>query len=376
MAKRDYYDILGVSKTASADELKKAYRALAMKHHPDRNPGNKEAEDKFKEAAEAYEVLSDAKKRANYDQFGHAGAQQGGFGGQHQYSDVNDIFENFGDIFGSMFGNAGPQRRSKKTGPTPQRGHDLAQELTISFKESFMGCKKDVGVYRFVVCDTCSGSGCKAGTKPNLCSQCKGSGQEIHRQGFFSFAQACSGCNGQGFSIPSPCSNCSGQSRVQKHERLSVNIPAGIYSGAELRIAGKGDAGVFGGEAGDLFATVSVTNDDRFSRREYDLVTTLYLTYPQLVLGAQLEIESVDGSKEAIKISAGCPVGKEIVIAGKGFPFIQGRGRGNLVIITQCEIPTKLDAETKKFLTENADKFTNAGKKDRGITGFFKKFLG
>lgn len=375
MAKRDYYDILGVSKTATADEIKKAYRALAMKYHPDRNPGNKEAEDKFKEAAEAYEYLSDAQKRAQYDQFGHSAGSQGGFGG-HQYQDVNDIFENFGDIFGSMFGNAGPKRRSKKNGPAPQRGHDLAQELTLSFKESFMGAKKDVGVYRFVVCDTCSGSGCKAGTKASTCTACQGSGQEIHRQGFFSFAQPCSTCRGQGFMIPTPCGSCQGQSRVQKHERLSVNIPAGIYSGAELRIAGKGDAGVFGGEAGDLFVTVSVASDDRFTRKEYDLVTTLYLTYPQLVLGAQLEIESVDGNKETIKIPQGCAVGKEIVIPGKGFPFIQGKGRGNLVIITQCEIPTKPDAELKKYLSENAEKFSSHGKNSGGISGFFKKFLG
>lgn len=375
MAKRDFYEILGVAKTANADEIKKAYRALAMKHHPDRNPNNKEAEDKFKEAAEAYEVLSDEKKRAQYDQFGHAANQHGGHGGQH-YTDPNDIFENFGDIFGSMFGQGAPKRRSKKDGPAPQRGHDLAQEVLLSFKESFIGSKKDLGVYRFVVCDDCTGTGCKSGTKASTCTACHGSGQEVHRQGFFSFAQPCGACRGQGFMIPSPCKACQGQSRVQKHERLAITIPAGIYSGAELRIAGKGDAGVFGGPSGDLFITVSVTPDDRFTRKEYDLVTTLHLTYPQLVLGAQLDIESVDGTKEAIKIPQGCPVGKEIVLPGKGFPHIQGRARGNLVIITQCEIPTKLDANVKKFLAENAEKFTSENKKSGGISGFFKKFLG
>lgn len=374
MSKRDYYEVLGVSKSASQDEIKKSYRKLALKYHPDRNPDNKEAEDKFKEAAEAYEVLSNAQKRQKYDQFGHAGMQGGT--DYHQYGDINDIFESFGDIFGSIFG-GGPRRQQKKSGPSPQRGHDLSQPLTISLKEAYLGCKKEIKVYNYVPCGTCSGTGCANGTKPTVCSACQGTGQQVSRQGFFAFSQPCSSCYGQGFTISSPCGTCRGQSRIQKHNKLVVNIPAGIYHNAELRVAGKGDSGIFGGSAGDLYINISVEEDKRFYRRNNDLITHLNLTYPQLVLGAQIEIESIDGSKESIKIAKGCPVGKEIVIAGKGFKNLHGRGQGNLVIITKCDIPKRLDPNAKKVLLEYAKEIgTEVSNTSDGIAGFFKKFLG
>lgn len=374
MNKRDYYETLGVGKGASQDDIKKAYRKLALKYHPDRNPDNKQAEEKFKEAAEAYEVLSDAKKRQKYDQFGHAGMEGGT--DYHQYRDMSDIFESFGDIFGSMFGQQRASR-GRRSGPTPQRGHDLSQSLAISLKESFVGCKKEIRIFHYVGCATCSGSGCQKGTKPTICAQCNGTGQTMRQQGFFTFAQACSACYGQGFAITSPCTACRGQSRVQKHNKLIVNIPAGIYNGAELRVANKGDAGIFGGQSGDLYINITVKADKKFHRENSDLVTTLNLTYPQMVFGAQLEIESIDGSKETIKVPKGCPVGKRIFVAGKGFKNLRGVGKGNLVIIPQCHIPRRLSAQAKAALEDYSEKLdAMPSDSEGGIIGFFKRFLG
>lgn len=370
--KRDYYEILGIERNANVEEIKKAYRKLALKYHPDRNPGDKGAEAKFREATEAYEILSDVDKRKRYDQFGHAGTQ----GQEHHYENAEDIFENFSDIFENLFGGGGGGRRSaKKSGLTPQRGHDLSQKVEISLKESFVGCSKEIKLYHFVQCDRCHGGGCKEGTKPVACSTCGGSGAVLHRQGFFTFSQACSACQGQGFKIPNPCTECRGQSRVQKHERLAVNIPAGIYHNAELRIVGKGDAGIFGGESGDLYLAVDVATDKVFVRRENDLVTVLALTYPQLVLGCHIEIENIDGTKETIKIPRGCPVNKEIVIEGKGFPRLRGSGRGNLVVITTCDIPTRLSEDARTALLQYSEK-VGTSSSSGGIAGFFKKFLG
>ncbi|MFA6526900.1 MAG: molecular chaperone DnaJ [Candidatus Babeliales bacterium] len=375
MKKRDYYEILGVSKNASADEIKKSYRKLAMQYHPDRNPDNKEAEDKFKEAAEAYEVLSDKDKRARYDQVGHE-AFQGGAGARH-YQNMDDIFESFSDIFGDLFGNQTSSRRAKRGAPAPQRGHDLSLNLEITLQEAYLGCKKDIKIYHFEACSACKATGCKDGSKPATCVTCHGSGSLHYRQGFLTYSQPCTTCHGHGFKITSPCSECRGQSRVQKHEKLSVNIPAGIFDRAELRLSEKGDAGSFGGQAGDLYLVVSIKSDVRFSRRENDLVSLLTLTYPQLVLGCQIEIEHIDGTKETVKIPRGCPIGKEIKIAGKGFAKLRGGGRGDLVIIPQCDIPTKLNDATRQALLAYAEKLGDQSQQSSsGITGFFKKFLG
>lgn len=375
MSKRDYYEILGVSKTSPQDEIKKSYRKLALKYHPDRNPDNKQAEDKFKEAAEAYEVLSNKDKRQKYDQFGHAGMQGGA--DYHQYSDMGDIFEQFGDIFGNIFGGGGQRQRTQKSGLTPQRGHDLSQPLSITLKEAFEGVKKEIKIYHYISCKDCSGSGCSKGTKPQICGQCQGTGQTVSRKGFFAFAQACAHCYGQGFTIPSPCSSCRGQSRIQKHNKLTVSVPAGIYDKAELRVASKGDAGIFGGVSGDLYLNIKVAPDKNFYRRDNDLISKLNLTYPQLVLGAQIEIAMLDGSKETIKIPKGCAVGKEIIFVGKGFRDLHRRNTGNLVIIPQCDIPKKLTPKAKEALLEYSNELDKIqAKSESGISGFFKKFLG
>jgi molecular chaperone DnaJ len=371
--KRDYYEVLGVERKAGPDDIKKAYRKLALQYHPDRNPQNKEAEAKFREATEAYEVLSDTNKRQQYDQFGHAATQ----GAAGHYDNMEDIFESFGDIFENLFGSQGGRRQAKRTAPTAQRGHDLSQNISITLKESYLGCQKEIRIYHFQPCELCRGNGCKEGSKPSVCSTCGGSGTILHRQGFFTLSQPCSTCHGQGFRITNPCAECKGQSRIQRHEKLMVSIPAGIYHGAELRILGKGDAGVFGGTSGDLYLTLEVQQDKAFSRKNNDLVTILNLTYPQLVLGSQIEIENLDGSKESIKIPRGCPVGKEIVVENKGFAKLRNSGRGNLVIITNCDIPTKLDDPTKAALLTYAEKLGNASQQSSGgISGFFKRFLG
>jgi len=371
--KKDYYEVLGVDRSATAADIKKAYRKLALKYHPDRNPDNKEAEDKFKEASEAYEILSNDQKRQKYDQYGHAGFQ--GHGGHGGFENVNDIFENFGDIFENLFGGGGRGRQRQQSGPTPQRGHDLSQRMQVTLKEAYLGCKKELKIYHFVSCTTCNKTGCKAGTKPAPCTPCRGTGSVMYQQGFFTYSQSCSSCHGQGFKITDPCSDCRGQSRIQKHEKLTVTIPAGIYDSAELRITGKGDAGIFGGSTGDLYITVDIVPDKAFHRNKDDLVTTLTLTYPQLVLGCQIEVENIDDSKIMIKVPKGCPVGKQIQVVGKGFARLRSSGRGNLVIITDCDIPTKLNAETKEALLDYYKKLGDQ-KSSSGISGFFKKFLG
>jgi molecular chaperone DnaJ len=384
MSKQNFYDVLGVSKTATTDEIKKAYRTLAMKYHPDRNPDNKEAEEKFKKAAEAYEVLSDEKKRATYDQYGHSNYQNMNQGGSHM--NMDDIFKHFGDMFGNgggginfedLFGNQRSARR-KKTGPTPARGHDVIHELTISLKDSYLGTKQEVAYYHAFACKECDHQGFKNKTDLQTCSQCKGTGQVQYQQGFFAMSQPCYTCHGQGFTIKNPCPGCKGQSRKQEFERFTVNIPAGIFNGAELRIAQKGDAGMFGGPGGDLFIKIKVTSDKKFERVDDDLICSVMLTYPQLVLGCQMEIENIDGTKIAIKIPKGCAVGEKIMVAGKGFAKLKGYGSGNLVIMTQCHIPKKLNNEQKEAVDLLSEKLgTNISDEQDGfIRSFFKKFLG
>lgn len=377
MNKRDYYEVLGVPKGAATGSIKTAYRKLALNYHPDRNPNNKEAEEKFKEAAEAYEILSDQGKRQQYDQFGHAGMNGAGMGGNNPHGmNMDDIFSNFGDIFGDIFGGGRTQGR-QSYGPQPKRGHDLYKEIQITLKESFLGAKQEVSYYHFVNCATCKGKGMKAGTSVQTCSACNGSGQKQFKQGFFMYSQTCGTCTGQGYAIPSPCSSCSGQSRTQAYDKFSVNIPAGIFNGIELRIGGKGDAGVFGGPAGDLFLKIHVMPDKKFKRIDDDLSCNVMLTYPQLVLGCHVEIESIDGIKETIKIPKGCPVGERIIMPGKGFPKLRSKTRGNLVIITKCHIPKKIPTEAKKSLSSYSKIIgTDTNAHEGSIAGFFKKFLG
>lgn len=378
MNKTDYYKILGVDRSASTDDIKVAYRKLAMKYHPDRNPDNKTAEDKFKEATEAYEVLGDTQKRTQYDQFGHAGMNNGMGGGGHGHHtnmNMDDIFENFGDIFGSMF-NGGTKNRRKK-GPQPQAGLSLTKEIEITLQDAFIGTKKEIAYHHFFTCETCSGSGARAGTSAQTCVTCNGSGEMHFKQGFFMYAQACTSCSGKGFIIPAPCASCNGQSRIQQYDKFTVNIPRGIFDNAELRVSEKADAGLYGGPAGDLFLHIRVKEDKIFKRDQDDLICTVMLTYAQLTLGCQVDVESIDGTKHSIKIPKGCPVGEKIVISAEGFHKLRGKTRGNLIIITQCFIPTKITADAKKKLQEYSDLVgTQTSSADGFITSFFKKFLG
>lgn len=372
--KRDFYEILGVPKTATQDEIKAAYRKLAMKYHPDRNPDNKEAEDKFKEAAEAYETLSNPEKRKQYDQFGHAGPM-GGYGSQDM--NMDDIFRNFEDIFGDIFGGQTQQRRrQKKAGPIPKRGHDLRKELTLSLEEAFLGAAKEIKLYHFVICKTCEGKGMPASETATTCPECQGNGQIAYRHGIFMYSQGCPTCHGDGYIIAHPCSTCKGQSRVQQYETVSINVPKGIYDGADLRIPGKGDAGVFGGEAGDLFIHIRVMPHKKFTRVEDDLECFIVLTYPQLVFGCQVDVENIDGTMETIKIPKGCPIAERITVSGKGFAKIRGKGRGNLVVITKCDIPKKLTAEAEELLKKYSEIIgTTTNSHESSIKSFFKKFL-
>ncbi len=375
MEKRDYYEVLGLSKSATPEEIKASYRKLAMKYHPDRNPDNKEAEDKFKEAAEAYEVLSNSEKRKQYDQFGHQGAM-GGYGGQGM--DMNDIFRNFEDIFGDIFGQQGQQqrRKGKKAGPSPKRGHDLVKEINLTLPEAFSGVKKDIKLYHFVPCATCDGRGMPKGAKAPECSECHGAGQVGYRHGIFMYSQTCQACHGEGFTISDPCPTCKGQSRVQQYDTINVAIPQGIFDGAELRMQGLGDAGVFGGSAGDLYIRVHVAPDKKFKRINDDLECSITLTYPQLVFGCQLDVENIDGTKESIKVKRGTAVGERIIIAHKGFHKVRGSGRGDLIVIAKCHIPKNLSPEAEKLLKEYSDLIGTSTQEEEGsITSFFKKFL-
>ncbi len=377
MEKRDYYDILGVPKSASQEEVKAAYRKLALKYHPDRNPGNKASEDKFKEAAQAYETLSNTDKRQKYDQFGHAAEQQGGGGYDQGGMNTDDIFSNFGDIFGDLFGGGAGNKKRNNGQPEAIRGHDLYKEVSISLKESYTGVKQEIRYYHFATCEVCKGRGAKEGTKAQQCTQCHGTGQINQRQGFFMYSRACHVCGGGGYIIPSPCATCSGHSRVQKLDKFSITIPKGIFDSAELRVGGKGDAGVYGGPAGDLFIRIKVDADKTFKRVGDDLECTVMLTYPQLVFGAHIEIDNIDGTKEAVKIPKGCSVGEPIIISGKGFEKRRGSGSGNLVIIPQCHIPKKITPEAKQLLTDYAKQIGSDIKNSSdSIVGFFKKFLG
>lgn len=374
MNKSDYYDVLGVSRSSSPQEIKKAYRKLALKYHPDKNPDNKAAEEKFKEAAQAYEILSDEKKKRQYDQFGHTDFSGMGGGAGHGMN-MEDIFDQFGDIFGDIFG--GNTRSTRRSGPEPRRGHDLYKELQITLKESFLGISKELAFYHFITCQDCKGRGAETGTSTHPCTKCSGSGQINFRQGFFMYSQTCDGCGGNGYTIPSPCQGCNGQSRKQVYDKFTIAIPGGVFDGVELRKVGKGDAGVYGGKTGDLLIRIQIIPDKTFKRLKDDLICYITLTYPQLVLGSQVEIESIDGSKETIKIPKGCAVGERIIIPGKGFSTLRGKVKGNLIVITKCHIPKKLSPDSKKLLTQYSKIIgTDTKQSDGSIASFFKKFLG
>ncbi|HEY0590458.1 MAG TPA: molecular chaperone DnaJ [Thermoanaerobaculia bacterium] len=348
--KRDYYEVLGVSRDASVDEIKKAYRRLAVKYHPDKNPNDKDAEEKFKEAAEAYAVLSDGDKRAKYDRFGHAGVGGGGFGGfdSGQFTDFADIL---GDLFGfgDMFG--GGRRRGG--GTRAARGSDLRYDLELAFEEAVFGKDAQIDVPRAVTCATCHGSGAKGGTAPVACSMCGGRGQVRYSQGFFAVARTCPQCNGAGQVIKDPCATCSGAGRVRETKTLTVKIPPGVDDGTRLRLSGEGEAGVHGGPPGDLYVFIAVDGHPKFTRREYDIHAEESISFTQAALGAEIQVETVHGD-ETLKVPPGTQPNHVFKLRGKGVPWVDGNGRGDHYVHLTVRIPSAVDGRQRELLEEYA----------------------
>lgn len=347
MAQRDYYEVLGVDRNASEDEIKRAYRKMALQNHPDHNPDDPEAEQRFKEAAEAYEVLRDPERRARYDQFGHAGLGNGmDFGG---FGSAEDVFAHFGDIFGDMFGfSMGGSRRS---GPRPTAGADLRYNLTISFAQAAKGTEVSLTIPRSVSCEDCQGSGAAQGSSRETCRQCSGSGQVRNTQGFFQFVVPCPACHGQGYTIPKPCPRCKGKGVVQESRDLSVRIPAGVDSGTRLRLRNEGESGSNGGPTGDLYVFVTVEEDSVFRRQGQDLVLTREISFVQAALGHTMEVPGLEGPLE-LKIAKGTQSGAVLRLPGKGLPYLGQKRTGDLLVEIIVLTPTNISAEQEKLLRE------------------------
>jgi len=372
MAKRDYYEVLGVERGASEAELKKAYRRLAMKYHPDRNPDDKEAEEKFKEANEAYEILTDANKRAAYDQYGHAGvdpnmgAGAGGFGGGN-FSDI------FGDVFGDIFGGGRGGRSSV------QRGSDLRYTLELELEEAVRGTTVTIKVPTLVGCKTCDGSGAKKGTSPTTCTTCGGHGQVRMQQGFFAVQQTCPRCHGTGQMITDPCRDCHGQGRVEEHKTLSVKVPPGVDSGDRIRLAGEGEAGVNGGPTGDLYVVVSVREHKIFQRDGKNLYCEVPISFADAALGGELEVPTLDG-RVKLKIPEGTQTGKLFRLRGKGVVPVRGGAPGDLLCRVVLETPVNLTKRQRELLGELRDTLQAEGSNQsprakswfEGVKNFFE----
>ena len=373
--KRDYYEVLGVSKGASEDEIKKAYKKLARKYHPDLNPDNKEAEEKFKEVNEAYEILSDPNKKARYDQFGFAGVDPnygaggagGGFDGGFDFGDLGDIF---GSFFGGGFGGG------RRTNPNaPQRGESIRLSLAISFEEAAFGCEKEVSVDRMEQCGTCHGNGCAAGTTPEVCPDCHGTGQvQVRRQtpmGVFATSSPCGRCGGKGKIIHQPCPDCRGSGAVRRRKTIQVSIPAGIDNGQTISVRGQGSAGKNGGPAGDLLVTITVRPHELVRREGTSVLCDAPITFAQAVLGAELEIPTIDG-KVKYDLPEGTQSGTTFRLKGKGIPAINGRGRGDQYVTVYIETPRNLNREQKEALKKFAESVGDNNYEER--RKFFRKF--
>ena len=345
MSKRDYYEILEVTRTATDQEIKSAYRKLALKFHPDRNPGDKKAEEQFKEAAEAYAILSDGDKRARYDRFGHAGVGGGAQGfDPSQFSGFEDIFGGLGDIFG--FGGGG-----RRAGP--QRGADLRYDLEIKFEQAAKGVETNIQIPRHETCETCKGNGAAAGTEPTTCPQCRGAGQLRYQQGFFTVARTCSQCRGAGKVITKPCPDCRGEGTIEQQRKLTVKIPAGIATGQRLRLTGEGEAGALGGPPGDLYVVIYVREHAFFQRDGNNLHCTVPLPFTTLALGSEIKVQGID-EEETVKIPEGTQPGQTFRLRGKGMPDVSGRGKGDILVTVQGVTPKRLTKEQKKLLEQLA----------------------
>jgi molecular chaperone DnaJ len=348
-SKRDYYEVLGVARGASEEELKKAYRRLAIQYHPDRNPGDKAAEERFKEINEAYQVLSDPERRAQYDRYGHAafqGPQGGGFG----FEFTQGFEEVFSDIFGDFFGTGRGRTRSRS-----RRGDDLRYDLEIEFEEAARGTEKVIKFQRLATCDACRGTRARGGGSEGVrtCPNCRGTGQVRTQQGFFSIATTCGNCRGEGMIIADPCPKCQGQGRVRRQESLSVRIPPGVDNGSRLKLRGEGEAGWAGGLAGDLYVVVHVKEHPLFVRQENDVIIEVPVSFPQAALGTEIEVPTLDG-KVKLKIQAGTQSGKVFRLKGKGFPDLHGYGRGDQLVRVVIETPRRLTPRQRELLEEFA----------------------
>ena len=353
MSRRDYYEVLGVAREATDQQIKSAYRKLALQYHPDRNPGDTQAEERFKEAAEAYAILADSEKRSLYDRFGHAGVSGAGAGAGAGFdptifADFSDIFAGLGDVFG--FGDIFGSRR-RRSGP--QRGADLRYDLEITFEESARGAETSIQIPREESCETCTGTGAAPGTTAETCSQCRGTGQLRYQQGFLTVARPCSNCRGTGKTIAKPCTSCRGAGRLARERKLTVKIPAGIATGQRLRLYGEGEHGSAGGPPGDLYVVVHVQEHSFFHREDDDLYCELPLSFPTLALGGTIKVPTLDG-REELQIPSGTQPGARFKLRGKGMPNVSGRGRGDLHVIARVSVPKKLNKEQKQLIEDLA----------------------
>ena len=355
MSKRDYYEVLGVSKGASADEIKKAYRGKAKELHPDRNKDNPNAEAEFKEANEAYEVLKDAEKKAAYDRFGHA-AFEGGMGGGPRggggFQGQGDFASAFSDVFDDLFGDIMGGRRGGGAGRRAVRGSDLRYNLRVSLEDAYAGMQKTIQVPTAVACDTCNGSGAEGGTEPTTCPTCSGMGKVRASQGFFTVEKTCPTCSGLGQIIQNPCKNCSGAGRVEKDRSLSVNIPAGVETGTRIRLAGEGEAGLRGGPAGDLYIFIEVADHALFQRDGTMLFCRVPVSMTSAAMGGDIEVPTIDGGRSRVKIPEGSQSGRPMRLRGKGMPSLRGGSAGDMLIELAVETPVKLTAKQKELLRE------------------------
>lgn len=353
MAKRDYYEVLGLQKNASADDIKKSYRKLAMKYHPDRNPGDKSAEEKFKEAKEAYEVLSDDKRRTAYDQFGHAGAQGGfgGFGGfdPNQAHGAADFADMFGDIFGDIFGGRGGGRRGGSGRTHAQRGSDLRYDIKLTLEQAVFGKTLEIQIPNLVKCTSCEGSGAKKGSGVTTCTTCNGAGQVRMQQGFFSIQQTCPDCHGSGKVIKNPCPDCHGQGRKHEYKKLSVKIPAGINDGDRIRLSGEGEAGLNSGPAGDLYVQVHIEPHSVFHREDNNLICEMPISFATAALGGKINVPTLEGHVE-LKIPPETQSGKMFRLRGKGVKSMRGSSVGDLICRVTLETPVNLSQAQKDLL--------------------------
>ena len=370
MSKRDYYEVLGVSRTANDQEIKSAYRRLAVLYHPDKNPNDAGAEEKFKEAAEAYGVLADAEQRRRYDRFGHAGVSSNagawgapGFGGIEDI--LGDLF-GFGDVFSGARGGA---RRS-----AAQRGADLRYDLEIALEEAANGMTAQLRIPRLEGCETCKGSGAAAGTQPETCQTCSGTGQVRYQQGFFSVARTCHVCRGAGRVIKSPCPDCNGAGRVEREKQIEVKIPAGVETGSRLRVQGEGEGGTQGGAAGDLYVVIHVAAHEQFERQGSNLYEAVPITFTQAALGSEIFVKTLD-SEEKLKIPMGTQTGTVFRLKGKGMPALGGRGRGDLFVSVTVVTPTTLTREQRRLLEQLAD-VENKDLEDKGLVDKVRDIFG